>query len=198
MIQQEKINGFIRSIKDTAEEKRAAVCAETQEMFGSQRAAMQAAAKKAADDYTKAKSAEIKIATGKRISENAAECRKTVFERRNEIADKTLSAVAAKLKEFTQSEEYTAFLLRSAENIIRSFGSGSVTLLVRPEDLKFSAAIREKFPEITVSQDSTIRIGGAKGVNSTLSLLIDDTLDSRLAGQKKWFEANSGLYISMR
>ena len=48
------------------------------------------------------------------------------------------------------------------------------------------------------SKDSTIKIGGLKGINSLATLLIDDTLDSRLESQKKWFEENSGLYISMR
>lgn len=198
MIQQQKINSFIRSIAETAEAKRACVVAETRGLLDAERAAVEAAAKKAADDYTKAKSAEIKLATGKLISENAAECRKAVFERRSEIANKTLSAVSEKLRVFTNSEEYKNFLLNSAENILNAFGSGNVTLLLRPEDMKFSSLLLEKFPGISVSKDSTIKIGGVKGINSIVTLLIDDSLDSRLANQKKWFEENSELYISMR
>lgn len=195
MIQQQKINSFIRSITDTAEKKKSAVVAETKEILDSERAAMETAARKAADDYTKARSAEIKRETGKRISENAAECRKAVFNKRNEIAQKTLGAVSEKLKAFTESEEYKAFLLNSAKNILEAFGSGSVTLLLSPEDMKFAALLCENFAGISVSEDSTIKIGGVKGINSTVTLLIDDTLDSRLANQKKWFEENSGLYI---
>lgn len=198
MIQQQKINSFIRSIADTAEAKKAAVIAETQTLLGAERAAMKAAAKKAADDYTKAKSAEIKLETGKLISENAAECRKAVFERRSEIARKTLDAVSEKLKAFTESDKYRDFLINSAENILKAFGSENVTLLVRPEDMKFASFLLEKFAGVSVSEDSTIKIGGVKGINSIVTLLIDDTLDSRLANQKKWFEENSELYISMR
>ncbi len=198
MIQQQKINSFIRSIADTAEAKRASVVEETQRLLGAERSAMEAAAKKAADDYTKAKSAEIKRKTGKLISENAAECRKAVFERRNEIAHKTLDAVSERLKAFTSSAEYQNFLLNSAKNILREFGSDHVTLLVRPEDMRYSAVLVEKFPGVSVSEDSTIKIGGVKGINSIVTLLIDDTLDSRLLSQKKWFEENSELYISMR
>lgn len=195
MIQQQKINSFIRSIADTADEKKSAVIAETKELLDSERTAIEAAAKKAADDYTKAKSAEIKRETGKRTSENAAECRKAVFNRRNEIAGKTLGAVSEKLKAFTASQEYQAFLIGSARNILEAFGTYNVTLLLRPEDMKFASVLSENFAGVSVSEDVSIRIGGVKGINSIVTLLIDDTLDSRLANQKKWFEENSGLYI---
>lgn len=198
MIQQAKINSFINSIKDTAAEKRAAISSETQQMLNSERAEMEAQAKKAADDYIKAKTASIKLEAGRRISENAAECRKKVFSRRNEIADKTLSSVAERLRAFTQSDEYLPFLIESAENIIKNFDYGSITLLVRPEDMKYEADILSKFPNASVSEDASIRIGGVKGINSIVTLLIDDTLDSRLEQQKRWFEENSELYISMR
>lgn len=198
MIQQAKINSFINSIKDTAAEKRAAISSETQQMLNSERAEMEAQAKKASEDYVKAKTASIKLEAGRRISESAAECRKKVFSRRNEIADKTLSSVAEKLRAFTQSEEYKPFLIESAKSILESFDYGNVTLLIRPEDMKYEADILSEFSNASVSEDESIRIGGVKGINSIVTLLIDDTLDSRLEQQKRWFEENSGLYISMR
>ncbi len=198
MIQQSKINSFIKSITDTAAEKRAAVNAETKDIIDAEIAAMEAQAKKAAEDYVKSKSASIKLEAGRRISERAAECRQEVFGKRDEIAEKTLSRAGEKLRRFTKSEDYKAFILESAENILASFGAENVTLLLRPEDMVFEAAICEKFPNASVSKDSTIKIGGLKGINSTVTLLVDDTLDSRLENQKRWFEENSGLYISMR
>lgn len=198
MIQQAKINSFINSIKDTAAEKRAAISAETRDMLNSERAEMEAQAKKAADDYIKAKTVSIKLEAGHRISESTAECRKKVFSRRNEIADKTLSSVAEKLRAFTQSDEYKAFLFESAEKILGSFDGGNITLLIRPEDMKFRSEIEARFLNASVSEDASIKIGGVKGINSIVTLLIDDTLDSRLEQQKRWFEENSGLYISMR
>lgn len=198
MIQQSKINSFIKSITDTAAEKRAAVNEETKDIINAELAVMEAQAKKAADDYIKAKSASIKLEAGRRISARAAECRKEVFGKRDEIANKTLSEAGEKLRKFTESEEYGDFILRSAEKILEAFGAGSVTLLLRPEDMAFEAKICEKFPYVSVSRDESIKIGGVKGINSLVTLLIDDTLDSRLENQKRWFEENSGLYISMR
>lgn len=198
MIQQSKINSFIKSITDTAAEKRAAVNAETKDIIDAELAVMEAQAKKAAEDYIRVKSASIKLEAGRRISERAAECRKDVFGKRDEIAEKTLSEAGDKLRKFTESEEYGNFIIESAARILDVFGSGSVTLLLRPEDMAFEAEICKRFPHASVSKDDSIKIGGVKGINSLVTLLIDDTLDSRLENQKKWFEENSGLYISMR
>lgn len=198
MIQQSKINSFIKSITDTAAEKRAAVNAETKEIINAELAVMEAQAKKSAEDYIKSKSAAIKLEAGKRISEKAAECRKEVFGKRDEIATRTLSEAGEKLRSFTESAEYKDFIITSAGKILEVFGSGSVTLLLRSEDMSFEADILKKFPYVSVSKDESIKIGGVKGINSLVTLLIDDTLDSRLENQKRWFEENSGLYISMR
>ena len=83
MIQQSKINSFINSITDAAAEKRSKVSAETQDILDAERAIIEAKAKKTAEDYFRARTAEIRLEAGKRISESAAECRKEVFGRRN-------------------------------------------------------------------------------------------------------------------
>lgn len=198
MIQQSKINSFINSITDAAAEKRSRVGAETQEILDAERALIEAKAKKTAEDYFRARTAEIRLEAGKRISESAAECRKEVFGRRNEISLRIRSAVAEKLNEFTASHEYGEFLKKSVDRIVDFLGEGNITLLFRPEDIGIGKEICKDCFNVTVSEDSSIRIGGIKGINSIVTMLVDDTLDSRLEGCKKWFEENSGLYISMR
>lgn len=198
MIQQSKINSFINSITDAAAEKRSRVGAETQEILDAERALIEAKAKKTAEDYFRARTAEIRLEAGKKISESAAECRKEVFGRRNEISLRIRSAVAEKLNEFTASPEYGEFLKKSVDRIVDFLGEGNITLLFRPEDIGIGKEICKDCFNVTVSEDSSIRIGGIKGINSIVTMLVDDTLDSRLEGCKKWFEENSGLYISMR
>lgn len=198
MIQQSKINSFINSITDAAAEKRSKVSAETQEILDAERAIIEAKAKKTAEDYFRARTAEIRLEAGKRISESAAECRKEVFGRRNEISLRIRSAVAEKLNEFTASPEYKEFLKKSVASVVEFLGEGNITLLFRPEDKAAGEEICKNFFNVSVSEDPSIRIGGIKGINSIVTMLVDDTLDSRLEGCKRWFEENSGLYISMR
>ena len=198
MIQQSKINSFINSITDAAAEKRSKVSAETQDIIDAERALIEAKAKKTAEDYFRARTAEIRLEAGKRISESAAECRKEVFGRRNEISLRIRSSVAEKLNEFTASPDYADFLKKSVERVVDFLEGGNITLLFRPEDIDIGREICNNFFNVTVSEDSSIKIGGIKGINSIVTVLVDDTLDSRLESCKKWFEENSGLYISMR
>lgn len=196
MIQQSKINGFIKSITDVADEKKAKLDAETRDILAGERRQLELVAKKSADEYYRVRSARVKLEAGRRISDTSAECRKQVFARRGEIERQVLSGVAERLKKFTESGDYEAFLLGSAKRIAAEF-DGSFTLLMRPEDMKYQAALLAEFPSAEVKEDASIAIGGLKGRSDGQSLLVDDTLDSRLKQQTKWFEENSGLYISM-
>lgn len=196
MIQQSKINGFIKSITDVADEKKAKLDAETRDILAGERRQLELAAKKSADEYYRVRSARVKLEAGRRISDTSAEYRKQVFARRSEIERQVLSGVAERLKKFTESGDYEAFLLGSAKRIAAEF-DGSFTLLMRPEDMKYQAALLAEFPSAEVKEDASIAIGGLKGRSDGQSLLVDDTLDSRLKQQTKWFEENSGLYISM-
>lgn len=196
MIQQSKINGFIKSITDVADEKKAKLDAETRDILAGERRQLELAAKKSADEYYRVRSARVKLEAGRRISDTSAEYRQQVFARRGEIERQVLSGVAERLKKYTESGDYEAFLLGSAKRIAAEF-DGSFTLLMRPEDMKYQAALLAEFPSAEVKEDASIAIGGLKGRSDGQSLLVDDTLDSRLKQQTKWFEENSGLYISM-
>ena len=196
MIQQSKINGFIKSITDVADEKKAKLDAETRDILAGERRQLELAAKKSADEYYRVRSARVKLEAGRRISDTSAEYRQQVFARRGEIERQVLSGVAERLKKFTESGDYEAFLLGSAKRIAAEF-DGSFTLLMRPEDMKYQAALLAEFSSAEVKEDASIAIGGLKGRSDGQSLLVDDTLDSRLKQQTKWFEENSGLYISM-
>ncbi len=188
----------MNSISDVANQKRADIAKETEDFLAAERVKAEEEAAICAREYLRDKTAKIRLETGRRISESAAECRKEVFACRSAVAERIFSAAAEKLENFTQSDEYKSFVFESAEKIISFYGSGRITLLVRSEDMKFQQELCEKYPGVSVAKDDSIKIGGVKGIDSLVTLLLDDTLDSRLKNQKKWFEENSGLYISMR
>lgn len=61
MIQQSKINGFIKSITDVADEKKAKLDAETRDILAGERRQLELAAKKSADEYYRVRSARVKL-----------------------------------------------------------------------------------------------------------------------------------------
>lgn len=197
MIQQSKINGFIKSITDVAEEKKAKIDAETNGILAREKKRLEKEAKRASQEYYRAKSARVKLEAGRRISDASAQCRKTVFERRNGIEREVFSCVEEKLAEFTKGGEYEAFLLKSARRIAAEFDGDAVIFLLRGEDMKFADAICKQVGGASVREEDSIRIGGLKAYSENCQMRIDDTLDSRLKQQTRWFEENSGLYIDM-
>lgn len=197
MIQQSKINGFIKSITDVAEEKKAKIDAETNGILAKEKKRLEKEAKRASQEYYRAKSARVKLEAGRRISETSAQYRKSVFERRSEIEREVFSSVEKKLAEFTKGGEYEAFLLKSARRIAAEFDGEGVIFLLRPEDMKFADVICNEVGGSSAREESSIRIGGLKACSESRPMRIDDTLDSRLKQQTRWFEENSGMYISM-
>ncbi len=116
-----------------------------------------------------------------------------IVSKRNEIAGKVFDSVEKKVKEFTEKEEYKAFLKNSVKAIIDAIGEETV-IYIRPEDEKYIDTISGLCKGVEL--DKTIRLGGCKGVNEVRSMRADDTLDSRFAQQKKEFCSTSGLSIT--
>lgn len=195
MIQQSKINGFIKSITDVAEEKKAKIDAETKNILAKEKKRLEKEARKAAQEYYRVKSAKVKLEAGRRISQASAEYRKSVLERRDEIKREVFSSVEKRLAEFTESGEYEAFLLKSASSVAAEFDGGEVIFLLRREDMKYADAVCARASGAAVQPDDSIRIGGLKAYTSGGRMRIDDTLDSRLKQQTRRFEENSHLYI---
>ena len=47
-----------------------------------------------------------------------------------------------------------------------------------------------------MKEDKNILLGGLRMVGEDGKIAVDDTLDTRLASQREWFQKNSGLIIS--
>lgn len=116
-----------------------------------------------------------------------------IFSKRDEIANRVFDKVKKELEAFTQSEEYSAFLVSSAENIVAALGEETV-ILIRKEDEKYIPLLSPLCKE--VATDVSIITGGCKGVNEARSMRADDTLDARFEQEKKEFYSASGLCVT--
>lgn len=119
---------------------------------------------------------------------------KIVLDRRTQITNDIFSRAETKLIEFTKSGKYLDFLKASIAAIETAIGDDSVILL-KPDDKKFEAELKGLCKEI--KYDATIKIGGCKAENIDNRLIADDTLDTRLEGEKADFYKNSGLTLTL-
>ncbi|MBR5427949.1 MAG: V-type ATP synthase subunit E [Clostridia bacterium] len=117
-----------------------------------------------------------------------------LLRRRAEITDEVFSEARSRLIRFTESDEYIAFLQKSAKTIRSAIGEGSVFYL-RSGDEKHYPALREFCAEIRA--DKNIAIGGIRAENRETGLTADDTLDMRLSLQKQRFYEESGLSVTI-
>ncbi|MBQ7548902.1 MAG: V-type ATP synthase subunit E [Clostridia bacterium] len=124
------------------------------------------------------------------LSETEAAERSKVAERRNEIADEVFSAARERIKKFTGSKGYPAFLRASVKNILAQIGPQSV-IFIRSADKKYADDLLELCASVEI--DDTIVLGGCRAENRELGVTADDTLDVRLEEAKQDFYKNSGL-----
>ena len=93
-------------------------------------------------------------------------------------------------------QKYSEMLINSAKEIADFFGCESCVLYINERDMGSADKIKALFKgDAQVVSDKTVKIGGIKGFCSTINIVADNTLDSKLYAQKDWFIENSGLSI---
>lgn len=142
------------------------------------------------DDIARRKSAIVNDVAKKELS-----MRNSLFEERKAIFEKVFGEAEEKLRDFTRSDAYVPFLERSLQEIKERCESEKCIVSVSPADEDKSALIRELLPLAEITVDNRILIGGVKVFCPSQGVMMDDTLDTRLAAQRTWFIENSGLKV---
>lgn len=138
------------------------------------------------------KRASIRTELAKKERQSLAE----LFMLRKEMTEKVFARATEKLTAFTQTSEYKEKLLDSAKKLSELFGSNACTLQVKESDLRFKDEIASAFKTTPkIETDNTIKLGGIKGVCTSMKIIADETLDSRLELQYDWFIRNSTLKV---
>lgn len=124
------------------------------------------------------------------------DARRQLLEKRQKIMDEVFEKSAEKLKQFTQEDGYVRFLKRAAVKFAEVFGCPGVEIRIKAGDEKHEAAIREAFgSECTFQTDGSIEIGGLRACHPEMGILADETLDTLLTDQRRWFEEHSGMAV---
>jgi vacuolar-type H+-ATPase subunit E/Vma4 len=128
------------------------------------------------------------------LSELEAQERKTLIDKRTEIANEVFAKAEEKISAFAGSDKYIDFLKASIESLKSELGD-NITVILKPDDKKYESDIAPLCKE--VKYDSAIRLGGCRAENLDAKLIADDTLEVRLNEAKQNFYKNSGLSITL-
>lgn len=195
MTQDNKTSSFLKAINKYAQQQSAAILKEAEE-FRQQE--IERATKEAITDAYTLIQKNITVEKAKIVSEYAKLAQKSrseIFIRRNEIVEEVFKKATNKLIDFTKTAEYDEYIKKSATEIANLFENNSCVISIKNDDAMKADMIKAIVPNCTIKFDNNIVIGGIKGYCEELSIIADDTLDSKLFNQREWFAENSNLKV---
>lgn len=197
MIQeQERAEKFFRAIQRDAERRRKEILGQIDSYIATERNKAEAQAQQTGEQRVQYECDRLQADTNRRLAHAAAAVSAQLATQRSAITEQVFGEASEKLKAFTQSRQYAAWLTEGARALAAALGEGAV-LYARAEDRSVvAAALKDVNVSCTVQPDPAIRLGGLHGKNG--AKMADDTLDSRLAAQRDWFLQNSGLSIAIQ
>lgn len=130
------------------------------------------------------------------VSKEEMLCKKEMFKKRNNIKEKVFIAVKEKLVCFTGTDKYADVMEEYAKEISKVLNEPGTVLYVCKRDLNLAPKLKAAFGlECSVEVSKDIKIGGILGMNSSMGIIADETIDSKLEEQSQWFDENSGLSV---
>ncbi len=198
LTQEEKLQAFLTAIDDYAEKQRSRILSDLE---SSNRLAIEKAEKATLDgahEVIDRQTAAVRMQVSRDLAARDAEARNELIRKRNAIEAEVFSRASDKLREYTKTDDYRAYLVRCASNAAGILGAVAGTVIfMRAEDIRFKDEIIAAFGQglCSVSEDDSIRIGGLRFENDELSRAIDATYDSALYSQRDRFAGSSGLKV---
>ena len=189
-----KVFDFFNAINEDLQRQVNGITEEANRLKAEQVKKAKRSAKKQTDAFLRGELADIMQSNGRRVAAARAKAKKDWLERRAELEQQAFDRAAQKLRAFTETPDYEAFLTASAQRMAAQFNGGEIVFYLRPADEKYSGSIAAAVPQpCRFEADDAIRIGGCRAVSESSRLSADDTLDARLEGQRDWFGEHSGL-----
>ena len=191
-----KTSNFLKAINKYAAEQRKEIKTRAEEFRKYELQKAEAEVLRDAYFLIQNEMAQMKKNIASEVSNVEIQKRKELFVKRQDIMDDVFKKACDRLLNFTQTQDYVGLLKKYASSISKILKKSGTVLYICKRDEGYADAIREAYGKICkVEVDDKIKIGGILAVNKAMSLIIDETLDSKLEEQKNWFAENSKLNI---
>lgn len=206
---------FLKAIEKYAEEQRNKIRFESESFKKQELEKAETEGIREAYTLIQREMAAIRTEISSQLSRDEMASRKKIFEKRNKMTENVFEKVTQKLVEFTKTADYEKLMLESVKKIAQALKADDVIFLIKESDLKFADKIKVAYtaerlkdkkladkiksafsPSCEVKPSKEIKIGGITGRSASLGLIADETLDTKLDGQREWFYQNSGLRVT--
>ena len=206
---------FLKAIEKYAEEQRNKIRFESESFKKQELEKAEAEGIREAYTLIQREMAAIRTEISSQLSRDEMASRKKIFEKRNKMTENVFEKVTQRLVEFTKTTDYEKLMLESVKKIAQALKADDVIFFIKESDLKFADKIKVAYtaerlkdkkladkiksafsPSCEVKSSKEIKIGGITGRSASLGLIADETLDTKLDGQREWFYQNSGLRVT--
>lgn len=194
----EKLNTFTSLVMRDAEEKREKLMKRVEKEYSERLDERENELLENAYENIQENIQTAKREANERVLHAQMDSKKQLILRREEIIDEVMKTVRAKLVEFTESDEYEAWLISKIEKALFEVGKGSKIIYISPEDIKLKEKI-EQIPDMSkISVEASSErdfLGGAKVLNTDRRVSADYSFKEMLFEQKQTFLQSSGLSL---
>ena len=206
---------FLKAIEKYAEEQRNKIRFESESFKKQELEKAETEGIREAYTLIQREMAAIRTEISSQLSRVEMASRKKIFEKRNKMTENVFEKVTQRLVEFTKTADYEKLMLESVKKIAQALKADDVIFFIKESDLKFADKIKVAYtaerlkdkkladkiksafsPSCEVKSSKEIKIGGITGRSASLGLIADETLDTKLDGQREWFYQNSGLRVT--
>ena len=190
-------DNFLLAIQRYAEEQQRFVEMEAEQLKEQKLKNAEAKAKHDSEKYVKDMLEQKRNEETSKLATLIADGRKKLFMERAEMTNEIFKMAESKLIKYSATKEYKAKFLESAQSIADLFGDNACVVYINEKDLDFADKIKDIFnskAEI-LADNKSVRLGGIKAFCKELSIVADETLDSKLEAQREWFTENCSLSV---
>lgn len=190
-----KTSNFLKAINKYAQQQSEAIKLEAEEF---KKQEIEKATNEAISDAYKLIKKEVSVKKAQIISEYAVkeqDSRRGLFVKRNEIVEKVFDDAKLKLSEYTKTDDYKEYIKNSAIKMAQLFENNACIIYLREADKALKDTINSVVFNCTVEFDQSITLGGIKGYCESMSIMADDTFDTKLNDQRVWFAEHSKLKV---
>lgn len=195
--QEQKLSKFVQAINRDAENRRARILDEAEEFRRQELEKAEDAALTEAYHLIQDEIARMRRRIRHESSTRMMEKHRAVLLRREEITKEVFSEAKKRVRAFAQSEDYAQYLTKCAQEAASMMADSPVIIRLRADDLKsYQELISSAFQgDCSFHASDDIQLGGMLIECPEKGLVADETLDSRLDGERTWFAAHSGLSV---
>ena len=147
--------------------------------------------------YIRSEVGRIKSEAGRRVSRHMLENKRTLYLRREAIAQEVFGLVEARIQAYTQTPAYLDRLRALLAQALEALpGAKDVRVLLRPADMKYADALGAAAGRPVVFDQGNFELGGLVAESASLGRQADASFDSAMAERSGHFAELFGLSLS--